>query len=419
MRFLITLAACAAVFAQPQVKEAGVCSRCHVAQVLEWSTSKHASVKIACQGCHGASAGHVANERNEVKPDRLPRGAALAQWCSTCHAKGCPKTAEAARCESCHHPHALISPVEKKLEPLEFRDEARLAAFTKLMAAGDAAVSRKDWPAARGAFREALAKLPGNRRATARLAMTERRLNPRIEGFEIEGDAFDAETGLPRNVRVAGLGIAMVLVPGGDADMGSSSIASASPVHTVTVAPFYLARFELMQQEWRAIDKEDPSTVHGAKLPVHNVSWRDADQWIAKLNAKVAGGGFRLPSEAEWEWAARGSEAGWHREDSGSGTGTFRELNTYAPHEVGARPANPLGLHDMLGNVWEWCSTLLRPYPYDAGDGREDAASAGLRVLRGGGYGDPAQLLDPAFRHGERPDRQQPFNGMRLARSAQ
>jgi len=76
-----------------------------------------------------------------------------------------------------------------------------------------------------------------------------------------------------------------------------------------------------------------------------------------------------------------------------------------------------LGLFDMLGNVWERCSSLNRPYPFDAADGREAPAAPGLRILRGGGYVDMADLLDAALRHAERPNRRLPWNGLRLARS--
>src|SRR5262245_37714694 len=84
------------------LQQAGVCSRCHVVQVLEWSVSKHTRAGTACQSCHGTSAGHVANERNQVTPDRLPRdAAAIVALCSSCHPKGCPNTKKQADCQIC------------------------------------------------------------------------------------------------------------------------------------------------------------------------------------------------------------------------------------------------------------------------------------------------------------------------------
>src|SRR5208283_5302278 len=117
------------------------------------------------------------------------------------------------------------------------------------------------------------------------------------------------------------------------------------------------------------------------------------------------GAGFRLPTEAEWEYAAR----------AGGGMGEGAQWS--APRPVGKGQPNTLGLFDLLGNVWEWSSSLYRPYPYVASDGREDADAPGLRVLRGGGYAEWAAWLDPGARHSERPNRRLGSNGMRLARS--
>jgi formylglycine-generating enzyme required for sulfatase activity len=113
------------------------------------------------------------------------------------------------------------------------------------------------------------------------------------------------------------------------------------------------------------------------------------------------------------------SEAAWFRENSaaGEGSGELRELDAYAPHPVATRKPDARGIHDLRGNVWEWCSTLMKPYPYDARDGRESPDEPGLRVLRGGGYADSADYLAAWFRHGERPDRRVMFNGFRIARS--
>ena len=95
---------------RPEFADAGVCARCHVNIVLEWGISTHKEVGTACQECHGASDGHIENERNEVKPDRIPRGPQIATLCATCHEDGCPSTSKTADCQSCHHVHALSSP---------------------------------------------------------------------------------------------------------------------------------------------------------------------------------------------------------------------------------------------------------------------------------------------------------------------
>jgi formylglycine-generating enzyme required for sulfatase activity len=87
------------------------------------------------------------------------------------------------------------------------------------------------------------------------------------------------------------------------------------------------------------------------------------------------------------------------------------------PRPVGTKGANLLGLYDLQGNVWEWCSSLLLPYPYNPADGREDLSAKGLRVLRGGSFADRPDVLNPALRHAVRPDRRLRSNGFRLARS--
>lgn len=166
--------------------------------------------------------------------------------------------------------------------------------------------------------------------------------------------------------------------------MGSDSLASSRPVHTRRLGPFYLARHEVNAGLWNAVMVTQPVSGDPAE-PVRNVSWLEAQAFLRKLNETDPGGGFRLPTEEEWERAARADRAG------------------------------ELGLDGMQQGVWEWCSSLAAPYPYDPSDGRERADAPGHRILRGGGFGESP--IDPAFRHSERPDRKLKSNGLRLARS--
>jgi formylglycine-generating enzyme required for sulfatase activity len=254
------------------------------------------------------------------------------------------------------------------------------------------------------------------------LKACERRLKPGLPGFEIVSKDWDTRTGLPVEVRIAGLDIALVLAPGGEMDIGSDRFAGARPVHTVRVEPFYLGKFEVTQGEWKALMGSNPSAhqdkdfANPDRMPVEQVSWEDAQSFVRKLNERVAGGGFRLPTEAEWEFAARAGES-----FSPEGLARVAWFNApaqaFAPLPVGSKQPNKLGLFDMQGNVWEWCSSIYLPYPYDASDGRESPTGPGLRVLRGGGFADTADLLDPGMRHGERPQQRLPWNGMRIARS--
>ncbi len=423
----------------PEFKQAGVCARCHVISVLEWGVSGHLDTEADCQKCHGPSREHVANERNEVKVDRFPHGAEIAKkTCLTCHEDGCPDTLELKSCQKCHHVHALINPSK----PPSVKDDrltkllARWEPFRKTMAKGDRHVDRHEWKAAHEAFGAALELIPGNHRARMRLEMCSRRLNPGLPGFTIVGDRYDAETGLPREVTVAGLEMPMLLAPPGEFDMGSDDLAASRPVHTVRVGAFYLGRYEVTQAEWHSVMGANPSAHQGTgfpnaeQMPVERVSWNDCQEFLRRVNTRIAGGRFRLPTEAEWEYACRAgcsqpveqglAERAWFLANSlrqPKPDGPFLQVDAYAPRPVGTRQSNAWGFSDMQGNVSEWCSSLRRPYLYRAGDGRESLTQAGLRVLRGGGFADPAAVLDPALRHAERPHRRLRFNGLRLARS--
>ena len=405
-----------------QLKQAGVCARCHVISVVEWGISRHQQAGTGCVECHGPSRGHVIDERNNVKPDRIPRAAAIAILCATCHTAGCPKSKRTDACQDCHHMHALVDPNkppathDERLEQLTIKSQTA----ARHIGAGQRLFNLERWEQARGEFKVALGEEPGNQIAAKLMRVCERRLAPALAGFEIAGKDWDFGSGLVREVRIAEVGTRMVLIPGGDADIGSERFAGTRPVHTVHVESFYLGKFEVSRAEWLALMGTDPSAQQGShdvdRMPVENVSWEDAQAFMGKLNQRVAGAGFRLPTEAEWEYAARAGEPA----DAGTldRVAWFNaSVQASGPRAVGSMQPNKLGLFDMQGNVWEWCSSLYSPYPYDSSDGRESLAPGGLRVLRGGGFADTADLLDPAARHAERPQRRLRWNGLRIARS--
>ena len=236
----------------------------------------------------------------------------------------------------------------------------------------------------------------------------------------------------------------MVLNPPGEFDMGSDAWSHSRPVHTVRVNAFYLGKYEVTQGLWKAIMGENPSAHQGKdnsgakRLPVERVSWDDCQQFLRRLNERVEGGGFRLPTEAEWEYACRAGRpesqfpaeiqrstetlrsVAWYRKNSlrdADSHAAFVAIDAFATRKVGTLQPNPWGFYDMQGNVAEWCSSLFRPYLYDAGDGRESLSIKGMRILRGGGFADTAASLHPAARHAERPHRRLCWNGLRLARS--
>lgn len=428
--------AAAASAQQADLKQAGVCSRCHVVSVLEWQISGHVAAGTACVNCHGPSAAHVANERNEVSPDRIPRGPAADGLCESCHTSGCPSTEKTAGCLTCHSQHTLTNPEQiesyqgdRSQHPI-YAEVERLERFREAVGRAESLVDSRDYSGAKKAFKEALAIRPGDPDTEARVLFCERRLDPSLPGFEPIGDEFDPVSGLPRRVRIQSLGLEMILVPRGFADLGSDELPDSKPMHSVRIEAFYLGAREVTQAVWTQVMGSNPSARPGEDSPVENVSFRDAQEFMAKLNARIPGGGFRLPTEAEWEYAARADGEGlsdsdlagaaWFREDSqvqAPGEDGFRRIEHFGAHPTGAKAPNAWGFYDLLGNVWEWTSSLFQPYPYDAADGRESPDDGGQRVLRGGGFADPAFLLDPALRHAERPERRYRWNGLRLART--
>jgi formylglycine-generating enzyme required for sulfatase activity len=211
--------------------------------------------------------------------------------------------------------------------------------------------------------------------------MSGHRLHPGVPGLQA-GSAVDAVTGLPKELTLPDLEIHLLLIGGGDFDMGSESRPDTKPVHTVHVDAFYLSPTELTQRQWTALMGKNPSAKQGADLPVEEVSWMEAQGMLAVLNQRVPGHGFRLPTEAEWEYAA------------------------HTP-----------GLKNIADSVSEWCSSLWRPYPYHADDGREDLQAEGLRVVRGGNFAEPGEWWSAAARHAARPDQRLETIGIRLAYS--
>ena len=178
-----------------------------------------------------------------------------------------------------------------------------------------------------------------------------------------------------------GLKLEMVLIPAGKFMMGD-----LGKDHEVTLTkPFYMGKYEVTQDQWQAVMGSNPSSTKGTKLPVTNVSWNDCQDFIKKLNAKT-NGGYRLPTEAEWEYACRaGSKTVYSFGDS-----IIKGDANYGPGgksvAVGSYKPNAFGLFDMHGNVWEWCEDWLGGYPEEAVTDPMGAVMGNFRVLRGGSF---------------------------------
>lgn len=236
---------------------------------------------------------------------------------------------------------------------------------------------------------------------------------------------------------VNGVTFKMILVEGGTYTMGSSldgdQLVSVGPVvfvinekdrddrpaHDVTVSSFYIGQTEVTQELWEAVMDKNPCDYKGAKRPVDKVSWNDCQKFIKKLN-RLTGKNFRLPTEEEWEFAARGGKKSKGYQYAGSNNAddvAWCQINSnfsdesspdFGTHPVATKIANELGIYDMSGNVSEWCQNKW--YRYDGGK-----CNSSYRIYRGGNF----SVIDEACRVWDRPNQSTRYRttgvGLRLA----
>ena len=181
----------------------------------------------------------------------------------------------------------------------------------------------------------------------------------------------------------------MVYVSGGTFIMGGDESSDQTPTHSVTLSSYYICKYEVTQALWRAVMGSNPSKFKGDNLPVEQVSWNDCQTFINRLN-NYTGRNFRLPTEAEWEFAARGGNYSRHYKYSGSNyisdVAWYCDNSGNRTHPVGTKQANELGLYDMSGNVWEWCSDRYGSYSSYSQSNPTGATSGFGRVERGGNW---------------------------------
>ena len=237
-------------------------------------------------------------------------------------------------------------------------------------------------------------------------------------------------TGETKTYTANGVSFTMIGVDGGTFQMGSTDGDSdEKPVHSVTVSSFSIGQTEVTQQLWYAVMGQKPTSDGtqlesgyglGDQYPAYYVSWNDIQEFLTKLN-QLTGQTFRLPTEAEWEFAARGGnsskgytyagsntidDVAWYTTNSGSKT-----------HTVATKQANELGLYDMSGNVWEWCQDWYSSSYYSSSPSNNPTGpdTGSYRVLRGGSWFGDAAYCRVANRNYYTPTRRGDFLGFRLA----
>ena len=223
-----------------------------------------------------------------------------------------------------------------------------------------------------------------------------------------------------------GISIEMVRVEAGTFTMGATPemenpLYEEKPAHQVTLTnDYYIGKYEVTQALWKAVMGNNPSNFKGDNLPVEQVSWDDCQEFLSKLNS-ITGKTFRLPTEAEWEYAARGgnksrgyqysgsnnlSDVAWNINNSGSKT-----------HAVGSKQANELGIYDMTGNVWEWCQDWYGKYSSSSKTNPTGANRGSKRVGRGGSWILNLLACRSSYRGYGSPDNRLNYVGLRLVLS--
>ncbi len=229
----------------------------------------------------------------------------------------------------------------------------------------------------------------------------------------------------------------MTLIKGGCFDMGDTfgeGDPDERPVHRVCVSDFYLGAYEVSQDQWQRVMGDNPSTFRkGDSYPAETVSWNEVQEFIDDLN-RATGKHYRLPTEAEWEYAAR---EGGKKVRFGTGTdrvspaiANFESRQGYAPYadpgpsrrepmRTGSFKPNRLGLYDMTGNVWEWTADTYAPdyYGNSVTNNPKGPASSTYRVVRGGSWGTPPRRLRVTCRSRLKPFFRVYNVGFRLAQS--
>lgn len=257
--------------------------------------------------------------------------------------------------------------------------------------------------------------------------MDERRLNTAKKLWNSRGKAVIADEETPTQsmpqaimelihdmVRVEGGTFEM----GGTREQGEDAFEDEKPTHKVTLSTFSIGRYPITQDQWEAVMGNNPSHFKGEKLPVESVSWFDCQEFVKKLN-EMTGRHFRLPTEAEWEYAARGGKKGKRYKYSGGNilmqVGWFNENSGGTSHDVGQKSPNELGLYDMSGNIWEWVQDWKGDFTSEEQINPTGPETGLERVCRGGGWNREIDRARVSYRGDDQPDLRYCSLGLRIA----
>lgn len=233
----------------------------------------------------------------------------------------------------------------------------------------------------------------------------------------------------------------MVFIQGGTFQMGDrrgTGETDEQPVHAVTLSNFYLAKFEVTQKEWQEIMGNNPSTFKGENLPVENVSWYAAVAFCNQLSENegltpcyqidgtnvscdFTANGYRLPTEAEWEYAARGGQqekdTAYIGADKPGKVAWYVKNAAEKTHPVGKKSPNELGLFDLSGNVYEWTWNRWHRYKAEPVTNPVGPERGGHCMFRGGSWFSPVENLRVSFRNRDALDFKSSYLGLRLCRT--
>ena len=244
---------------------------------------------------------------------------------------------------------------------------------------------------------------------------------------ESNADVQSKTTSVPNNFISIPSGIFQMENNNGDRD--------ETPIHSVNITPFNIGKYEVTQKEYIAVMGNNPSSFKGNNLPIENISWYDAVEYCNRLSVKeglkpaYSGegdaiicdfkvSGYRLPTEAEWEYAAGKEEKGIYPGSNDADTVAWYNMNSDGnTHDVGKKVPNRMGLYDMSGNVAEWCWDWYRGYDSENQNSTVSVQDSKTRVVRGGGWGNSEWNLRISARNQHSPVMRNSIVGFRIARS--